>query len=135
MSTNTVQQVVCWQSFAGPVGTVRRGEKLPEDHPLVHQARKMFIDADTPEREWPNFYDDLVERAAEQRRAELEAERAVFDEVARTNPILIEAPKTMRCVQDFTGWHNGVAALIRKGSTAAENDPVVRQNPDAWKAA
>ena len=52
-ATETASQVVCWMPFAGPAGTVTRGERLPADSPLVTRGRLYFVDANLPERDWP----------------------------------------------------------------------------------
>jgi hypothetical protein len=60
------QTVVCWRTFGAPYslvpdGVVRKGTKLRGNHPWVKEFPEHFMDADTPDDEWPNEFVGLAE--------------------------------------------------------------------------
>jgi hypothetical protein len=60
------QTVVCWRTFGAlsnvvPEGVVRKGTKLGGGHPWVREFAQHFIDAGTPDDEWPNEFVGLAE--------------------------------------------------------------------------
>jgi hypothetical protein len=54
-----VRTVVAWQGLVAASShiPIRRGDRLPSDHPMVRAYPENFVDGETPEAEWPNAYD------------------------------------------------------------------------------
>lgn len=128
-ATETASQVVCWMPFAGPAGTVTRGERLPADSPLVTRGRLYFVDANLPERDWPSVVDLLVE-ANDQRQRDAEAE---FAERAAQNRIKLTPPRTVKCVRDYVATVDGHPATILKGSVVLATHELALEHPEAWQ--
>jgi hypothetical protein len=60
------QIVVCWRTIGVsydivPEGVIRKGTRLRGNHPWVREFPEHFIDADTPDDEWPNEFAGLAE--------------------------------------------------------------------------
>jgi hypothetical protein len=60
------QTAVCWRAFGAPSsvvpeGVIRKGTRLRGNHPWVREFPEHFIDAGTPDDEWPNEFAGLVE--------------------------------------------------------------------------
>jgi hypothetical protein len=111
------QIVVSRMGFAAGDWTVRRGERLRGDHPVVLAQASFFIDANTPRSEWPDefSYTPPPHEAEVDAREEIPARDRVFATI------------------DFQAVLGVNSRYIRRGQVLNRNDPLVRAHVDCFE--
>ncbi len=134
MSTTTENtNVRCAISFASAAGVAVRGQIYSIDDPLVKSGPSgYFVDPDAAPSTWPSEWDKIVSDNEVRERAEAEENRRVQTERAKRNRVRLEVPATLRAVRDIVDLERG--RIVEMGSTVLEDDPVVADYPDGWKA-
>ena len=130
VSTDT-KTFVCAIPFAGPFGDCVYDEVVYADDPRYLSAPANFAPAGSPKSEWPGVFDEDIKRSEQRELAERKLKREQFEQAARQNPIHLEAPRQYRLKADLLATHRGQPALVKKGSTVIEGDPLLGES-DQW---
>jgi hypothetical protein len=123
---------ICDEPFASPNGACRRDDKLRGDHILVSSYPTFFSPADALDSERGSVWKSLSDEHAAKEEVRKAAEAAERERQARANRVRLEAAQVMVATADIVHEHDGHPALIAKGSTVHEDNPIVAAFPDLF---
>ena len=131
------QRVRAWQSFATEAGTIRAGDVLRGDDPVVLEHWRWFESVDTPTAEAKNFWSELPAPPDH---------REPGIEIGTSSLAHVPAERLVRAVSAFwfdQGWSpgspgeksgrpSGFGWGIQIGQLFEISNPVVKANPSAF---
>ena len=113
---------VAWTSGAAalPDGSeivFKRGQEFRGSAPLVLQRPNLFVEAGSPQSEWPSEWTSIIER-------DMAADAAMRAEQARNAAPEIPADRRVHCAQSFRAG----ARTFHEGNVYDLNDKVVEEH-------
>src|SRR5262245_4467565 len=120
-------KVRCWSAFFSADGAAEFGQEFDRDDPLVVNHPEFFVDSAIPRRDWPSAYDRVIEEAKQRALAEETDRRERFEKAGRANPVTITTT-LYRATADFFATVDSQPALVKRGSTVSEGNPLLAEH-------